>query len=446
MSDKQAAAAAEVTRLAAHADLNERQQTETKAELQEVRQASVVHKERADRSHARLAAVNKEHSTLKESATKLETGVQSATAEVATLRVQKQQLVEQAAEADEKLRPLKKRKGALDSNVCTLRESNVALNAQLHTSAEELAAADNSAATEKERMTAASAAREDLETKVSKLQVQHKVTTGAVAALNEQNQALSQTVDTMRIQHSKESAEMRTIMSKNADIETELETLRSHSNMSATQQADALTQCGERCAELHKKKEQLLRESSITEDDMRKLQATADANKEQLGGMETEAAETAAHRCKQWAAISELKGNVRVICRVCPNAADLQSGSVTSGPSSTGVDDTISVLPPQDSTEPVEGQAFVFDKVFPAQTPTEETYKHISDLIERAVSGEQVCVFACGHSSSGKSSMLSGTGESSELVRGAIHLICNTSMLPLCLPVCCPADAVATSA
>lgn len=190
--------------------------------------------------------------------------------------------------------------------------------------------------------------------------------------------------------------------------------------MSAAQQADARAACVERCAELRAKQEKLLRESSITEEDKKKLQATVDANAEVLADMGRDADEAAARRLKQEIAISELKGTVRVIARVCSHAVNQQSGSVTSGPSSTGVDDTINIMPPQTSAEAAAGQAFVFDKVIPAQASTAETFKHLRDLVERAVAGEQVCIFACGHSGSRNMSVLGGATESTENVCAAI--------------------------
>lgn len=417
MSDRRAGACAEVTRLEAHADLIERQQAEAKAELQEVRQASVLQKERADRNGARLRGVNKEFFTLNENATKLEAAVQSQTADVAALRVQKEEVVKQAAQADQELRPMKQRKTALESDVRALRDSNVELNAQLQASTEDMAVARARASSEKARMDTALAARAELEAKILDVEKQHKVTVEINTALKAQNQTLTETVSTLRSQHAQESTEMQKIVSKSDAVESELETLRSHSNMSATQQADAHTACAARCAELRAKTEKLLRESSITDEDMKTLQSTADANAKVLADMRTDAAEAADRRLTQWQSISELKGTVRVICCVCSNAANLQSGSVTCGPSSTGVDDTITVIPPQASTEPAEGQAFVFDKVIPAQASTEETFKHLRDLVDRAVAGEQVCVFACGQSGSGKSSVLGDANDSSEHVR-----------------------------
>lgn len=382
-----------------------------------MRKATVVHKERADRHSARLIGVNKEFFTLNESTAKLEATVQSKTAEAATLRVEKDELVKQAAQADQQLRPLKQRKLELESDVGKQRELNVELNAQMQSSMEGLATADASAADEKARMDTALAARADLESKMSEVQKQHKVTTAANASLQAHNKTLTETVGNLQGQHAQESAEMQKVVSKSSSVESELETLRSHSNMSATQQADALAACDQRCAELRAKKEKLLRESTITDEDMKKLQATADANKKVLANMGADADAAAERRREQWMAISNLKGNVRTICRVCPNAASVQSGSVTCGPSSTGIDDTVTVLPPQASADPAEGQTFVFDKVLPVQASMKETFNHLRDMVDHAVSGEQVCIFACGQSGSGKSSMLSDEN-SGENVRG----------------------------
>ena len=69
-----------------------------------------------------------------------------------------------------------------------------------------------------------------------------------------------------------------------------------HKAMSATQQADAPTQCSERGTELRAQEQQLLKESSATERDIAKLQATADAHAERIAALEADEAEHAARR------------------------------------------------------------------------------------------------------------------------------------------------------
>jgi len=406
MTEKRAAAVAEVARLQAHGESLDRQLEETKAELHDVRQSSEVHQERANRSQAKLTAVNKEHAALVESAAKLEADVQQAAGDAASLRTQKDQSAEQVAELEDELRPLKQRKGALGSTVETHRERNVELNQQRQTTSELLVAAEASFTKEQERMVAATDACKALEEKVSKLEKQRQATTAAIEGLNTQVQSLTQTVGTMRSQAAKESEEMQGIESKNAGLETELKTLRAHSNMSATQQADALTQCSERCTELRAQEQQLLKESSATERDIAKLQATADAHAERIAALEADEAEHAARRRKLRANISDIKGNVRVFCRICPAQADAGSGSVTSGPSSTGVDDTVTMAPP--GADETEGQSFTFGRVFKAESSDQQVFADVSDLVDRAVQGESVCIYSCGQSGSGKTAVLAG--------------------------------------
>ena len=413
MTEKRAAAVAEVARLQAHGESLDRQLEETKAELHDVRQSSEVHQERANRSQAKLTVVNKEHAALVESAAKLEADVQQAAGDAASLRTQKDQSTEQVAELEDELRPLKQRKGALGSTVETHRERNVELNQQRQTTSELLVAAEASFTKEQERMVAATDACKALEEKVSTLEKQRQATTAAIEGLNTQVQSLTQTVGTMRSQAAKESEEMQAIESKNAGLETELKTLRAHSNMSATQQADALTQCSERCTELRAQEQQLLKESSATERDIVKLQATADAHAERIAALEADEAEHAARRRKLRANISDLKGNVRVFCRVCPAQADAGSGSVTSGPSSTGVEDTVTMAPPG-AGETEEGQSFTFGRVFKAESSDQQVFADVSDLVDRAVQGESVCIYSCGQSGSGKTAVLAGLQQAHE--------------------------------
>ena len=267
------------------------QQAEAKVELQEVRQASVVHKERADRNGARLLGVNKEFFTLSETAEKVEAAVQSKTAEVAALRVQKEELVKQVAQADQELRPVKQRKTALESDVRVLRDSNVELNAQLQASTEDMAVAHASASDGKTRMDAAqSSSRRSRSKGIGSTKAAQSHSRGQRWPEGTKPDVNGNRKHSTQSTCARVCAEMQKVVSQSEGVESELETLRS-SNMSATQQADALTRCDERCAELRAKKEKLLRESSITDEDMKTLQSTADANAKALADMGADAAD-----------------------------------------------------------------------------------------------------------------------------------------------------------
>ncbi|KAK8626512.1 hypothetical protein V6N13_134155 [Hibiscus sabdariffa] len=104
--------------------------------------------------------------------------------------------------------------------------------------------------------------------------------------------------------------------------------------------------------------------------------------------------------------ILELKGNIRVFCRVRPHLPDDNSsnhGKVFSYPT----------LPEClgrniDMTQNGQKHSFIFDKVFTPDASQDEVFIEISQLVQSALDGYKVCIFAYGQTGSGKTYTMMG--------------------------------------
>ncbi|CAH6790013.1 Kifc1 [Phodopus roborovskii] len=119
--------------------------------------------------------------------------------------------------------------------------------------------------------------------------------------------------------------------------------------------------------------------------------------------------------------LQELKGNIRVFCRVRPVLAGEPAPSPgfllfphgPAGPSDLPTRLSLSRSDDRRSTltgapAPTTRHDFSFDRVFPPGSKQEEVFEEISMLVQSALDGYPVCIFAYGQTGSGKTFTMEG--------------------------------------
>lgn len=112
--------------------------------------------------------------------------------------------------------------------------------------------------------------------------------------------------------------------------------------------------------------------------------------------LESAAAENESRRRRLQNEIIELKGNIRVFCRVRP---------------STGAGSAIQCMPDGATIRVSSGgkdHPFSFDKVFGPQATQESVFGEVSELVQSALDGYKVCLFSYGQTGAGKTHTMQG--------------------------------------
>lgn len=121
--------------------------------------------------------------------------------------------------------------------------------------------------------------------------------------------------------------------------------------------------------------------------------------------------------------VQELKGNIRVMCRVRPTSASEEVAKITY-PDIDKESKELELQGPEEKsslgTITRKTNAFSFDRVFGPGTQNEEVFGEISQLVQSALDGYNVCIFCYGQTGAGKThTMSSGDG----MIPRATHMI-----------------------
>ncbi|KDO30870.1 hypothetical protein SPRG_04772 [Saprolegnia parasitica CBS 223.65] len=101
--------------------------------------------------------------------------------------------------------------------------------------------------------------------------------------------------------------------------------------------------------------------------------------------------------------IQELRGNVRVFARTRPFLPS--DGPATESAIQCDVDGVTMKIKREK-----ESHSFTFDRVFPAVTGQEAVFDEVSEFVQSAIDGYQVCLFSYGQTGSGKTHTMQGSG------------------------------------
>lgn len=157
---------------------------------------------------------------------------------------------------------------------------------------------------------------------------------------------------------------------------------------------------------------------------------------ESLADAERRVYESELIRRKLHNTIQELKGNIRVFCRVRPIS---QNEIATSDEGSSLALDFptsgellgrgLSLMVPSNQSNGPQQQKhnFAFDKVFAPTSTQEQVFEEISELVQSALDGHKVCIFAYGQTGSGKTYTMLGDADNRGIIPRAMGQVFTTS-------------------
>lgn len=115
----------------------------------------------------------------------------------------------------------------------------------------------------------------------------------------------------------------------------------------------------------------------------------------------------------------DLKGNIRVFCRVRPSLDVENSRSMCGW---QYIDETSLEISTIDNGKKIKHD-FSFDQVFHPQSSQRDVFDLVSPLIQSAFDGYNVCIFAYGQTGSGKTFTMEGTSSKMGIIPNTVDLL-----------------------
>lgn len=184
-------------------------------------------------------------------------------------------------------------------------------------------------------------------------------------------------------------------------------------NLVPTKQVDSKKTI-EELASLRAENDKLRRQLEELQEENERLseetQSAGAAAQEEIAALEKKVKEGEAQRRKMHNTIQELRGNVRVFARVRPYLPGDKASS-DAEPWLTVSPDNTSVSVYQDrGAGPESSHFFNYDHCFSPAQGQEEVFTEVSDFVQSALDGFNVCLFSYGQTGSGKTHTMQGSG------------------------------------
>lgn len=126
--------------------------------------------------------------------------------------------------------------------------------------------------------------------------------------------------------------------------------------------------------------------------------------------------------------VQELKGNIRVFCRIRPSLESDSEPARIAYPDQDSDSREVEVLGPPEKSSlgkiTTKTNAFAFDRIFGPKSVNADVFDEISQLVQSALDGYNVCIFCYGQTGSGKTFTMSSKDG---MIPLAVHQIYDTA-------------------
>jgi hypothetical protein len=224
------------------------------------------------------------------------------------------------------------------------------------------------------------------------LETARKATEASKAELAQERSDRRKAEEGLRTQAEVSAEQARSAEQERRLLEVEFSSYKDHHGTSNAQQLEAIS-------DLKMTVEKLSVQYDQTKSDLVAQHSNMALKQSKITDLERQVAEAEASRRQLHNAMQELKGNIRVMCRVRPDT--------TGGEQALQLQDSgkLSLCHGQ------EPYNFSFDKVFGSGCRQEEVFEEVSGLVQSALDGYKVCLFAYGQTGSGKTFTMQGMPE-----------------------------------